>query len=225
MMGGGMMRGGGQPGVNTSLAALEGQAATGVVRKFDSNWGFITSDMFHGDLFVGLNGNKHLTMPLQMGDQVQFTVKKSYGKSGCEASEVQVIGQGATPPNNPDPNAGMMMGGSAMGGSMDRSRSPAARSPMAGMMNAAFSQGGGGGMGGGARSPAAMVGTLLMGYVRSYKGEWGFLNSPSFDGDLFVGNKSNPHLPRTLVDQDQVQFQVRIGPGGKAEAIDVMIFS
>merc|ERR1712187_389176 len=100
---------------------------------------------------------------------------------------------------------------------MDRSRSPAARSPMAGMMNAAFSAGGG--MCGGGRSPAAMVGTLLMGYVRSYKGEWGFLNSPSFDGDLFVGNKSNPHLPRTLVDGDQVQFQVRIGPGGKTEAI------
>merc|ERR1740121_1057683 len=104
MMGGGMMGGAGQPVGNSSLAALIDQAATGVVRKFDGKWGFITSDMFYGDCFVGLNGNKHLTVPLQMGDQVQFVVKKSYGKSGCEATEVQLIGQGAKPPNNPDPN-------------------------------------------------------------------------------------------------------------------------
>merc|ERR1719203_2523158 len=112
MMGGG---GGGQPAVNASLAALEGQAATGVVRKFNGNWGFITSEMFYGDIFVGLNGNKHLTMPLQMGDQVQFMVKKGY--KGCEANDVQVLGQGATPPNNPDPNPAPKMGG-AMGGGM-----------------------------------------------------------------------------------------------------------
>merc|ERR1719203_2690864 len=126
MMGGGMMRGAGQGGGNASLAALVDQAATGVVRKFDGNWGFITSEMFYGDIFVGLNGNKHLTMPLQMGDQVQFMVKKSY--KGCEASEVQVIGQGATPPDNPNPNGpapktmgggmGGMMGGGMMGGMM-----------------------------------------------------------------------------------------------------------
>merc|ERR1740139_1897394 len=115
MMGGGMMRGGGQAAGNSSLAALVDQAATGVVRKFDGNWGFITSEMYYGNIFVGLNGNKHLTMPLQMGDQVQFMVKKSY--KGCEASDVQVIGQGATPPNNPDPNPTPKMGG-AMGGGM-----------------------------------------------------------------------------------------------------------
>merc|ERR1740121_1359044 len=223
--------GGNQSIGNSSLAALEGQAATGVVRKFNGNWGFITSEMFYGDLFVGLNGNKHLTVPLQMGDQLQFVVKKSY--KNFEATEVTVLGQGATPPNNPDPNAALMMGGSALGHQMDRSRSPAPRMSMQAAMGAAGGSGMGGGMMGGAmipgqigpRNPATMVGTLLTGTVRSYKGERGFITSPSFDGDLFCGNKSNPHLPRTLVDGDQVQFQVRIGPAGKPEAIDVQLFS
>merc|ERR1719162_471193 len=116
MMGGGMMRGAGQGGGNSSLAALVDQAATGVVRKFDGNWGFITSEMFHGDLFVGLNGNKHLTMPLQMGDQVEFLVQKSYGgKSGGEAAEIQVLGHGATPPENA--LASMQGGGGPVGNS------------------------------------------------------------------------------------------------------------
>merc|ERR1740121_637126 len=145
MMGGGMMRGAGQGGGNSSLAALVDQAATGVVRKFDGNWGFITSEMFHGDLFVGLNGNKHLTMPLQMGDQVQFMVKKSYGKSGCEATEVQVIGQGAEPPNNPDPNPSIMMGGGMGGGGMGGAMGGMMGGGMGGAMGGMM----GGGMGGG----------------------------------------------------------------------------
>merc|ERR1719491_117878 len=79
--------------VGTSLGSLVGQRASGVVRKFEGQWGFITSTMLAGDLFVGLNGNKHLTMPLQSGDQVEFQVRKSYGKSGSEACQVQVLGQ------------------------------------------------------------------------------------------------------------------------------------
>jgi len=73
------------------------------------------------------------------------------------------------------------------------------------------------------RQPSAMPGVALTGMVRSFKGDWGFVNSESFDGDLFVGLRSNPHLAGELSAGDQIMFSISVGGGGKAEAVDVQV--
>merc|ERR1719444_733580 len=73
------------------------------------------------------------------------------------------------------------------------------------------------------RQPAAMTGVVLTGTIRSFRGDWGFVNSESFDGDLFVGLRGNPQLTGELSSGDQVMFSVQVGAGGKAEAIDVQV--
>jgi len=71
------------------------------------------------------------------------------------------------------------------------------------------------------RQAASLAGAAVTGWIKSFKGDWGFVNSQSFDGDLFIGLRSNPHLPGVLSAGDQVMFQISVGPGGKAEAINV----
>jgi len=183
-----------------SLGDMVGQRCTGSIRNFDGTWGFATSQRFPGDIFVGLKSNPHITA-LRMGDQIEFTVQRSAGsrsQTGFEAVQVQVIGAG-----------GMMP--SAAGG-LARSRSPRQTARTRGMPA-------------GPRSPVNMVGTTLTGWIRSYKGDWGFINSSAFDGDLFVGSKSNTHLSRPLAENDQIMFQISVGPGGKAEALDVQVLA
>jgi len=73
------------------------------------------------------------------------------------------------------------------------------------------------------RQPSAMTGVAVTGVIRSFRGDWGFVNSESFDGDLFVGLRSNPHLAGELNTGDQVMFTISVGSGGKAEAVDVQV--
>merc|ERR1740123_2616605 len=101
----------------------------------------------------------------------------------------------------------MNMMGTAAGGT-GRSRSPRARAG-----------------GDPSRQAASMAGAAVTGWVKSFKGDWGFVNSQNFDGDLFIGSRSNPHLPGVLSAGDQVMFQISVGPGGKAEAINVQVLS
>lgn len=55
----------------------------------------------------------------------------------------------------------------------------------------------------------SVVGQHLRGVVKSFKGGWGFINSPNFDGDLFVSQKANSHLqPNELQPGEAVEFEV-----------------
>merc|ERR1719433_589387 len=67
-------------------------------------------------------------------------------------------------------------------------------------------------------------GQRLRGWVRSFRGTWGFLNCESFDGDLFVGLKGNPHLTG-LDNDDEVEFEVATGDRGKVEAVNVTVIA
>merc|ERR1719491_410309 len=170
--------------VGTSLESLIGQRASGVVRKFEGNWGFITSTMFTGDVFVGLNGNKHLTNPLAMGDQVEFLVQRSCGKSGCEATDVQILGHGATPPDN---LAAMLASGQSC-------------------------------------ALAQLIGRKCSGVVRKFDGNWGFITSKMYTGDLFVGLNGNKHVTTPLEVGDMVEFQVQRSCGKSGcEATEVQV--
>jgi len=101
-----------------------------------------------------------------------------------------------------------MMGTAGVGVGAARSRSPRTRT--------------GGDTG---RQAASLAGAAVTGWIKSFKGDWGFVNSQSFDGDLFIGLRTNPHLPAVPVAGDQVMFQISVGPGGKAEAINVQVMA
>merc|ERR1719265_2961826 len=90
---------------------------------------------------------------------------------------------------------------------------PGTRGGMTSNLSALSSAGGGNG-------PAAFIGQTLEGWVRSFKGTWGFINSESFEGDLFMGTKSNQGLPASLAADERVAFRVSQGPSGKLEATD-----
>jgi len=180
---------------SSSLAGLEGQRVTGQVRSFDGNWGFGISDNFQGDIFIGTKSNP-LMGPLNRGDTIEFTVQRS--SSNKSQTGFEAVNVQVTESAPQDENGNNLMG-SAAGGS-GRSRSPR-------------------------RQATTMAGVAITGWIRSFKGDWGFVNSDSFDGDLFVGLRSNPHLPGELSANDQVMFQISVGPAGKAEAIDVQVLS
>lgn len=147
----------------------------GWVRSFRHTWGFLRSDEFQGDLFVGLKGNPHLSC-LAQDDQVEFEVKEvEHGRP--EAVNVEVLRSGP------------------QSGKTGISGGPGTR-PGAGRRHA--------------------------GRVRSFRDAWGFINSSSFPGDLFVGLKGNPHLDGLSKD-DPVEFEIRHDKSGKAEAVNVRL--
>lgn len=196
-----------------------GKMCFGTVRKFSGEWGFITSPRFSGDLFVGTRSNPHLANPLLQGEQVEFLVQASSGKAGrsFEAANVKVVAASsvgsAAPRAAPGPYAAapqnIVQHGShgsrrvAAPSAADRSRSPA------------------GGSGG--PDALALVGSRMTGQVRTYRGEWGFITSPYFSGDLFVGAKNNTQLEQSLRSGDQVSFQIGQSSSGKAEALEVQV--
>ncbi|CAL1133669.1 unnamed protein product [Cladocopium goreaui] len=53
-----------------------------------------------------------------------------------------------------------------------------------------------------------LLGQICSGTVRKFSGEWGFITSPHFDGDVFVGLRSNRHLGGPLVTGDIVEFRI-----------------
>ena len=71
-------------------AAFAGQRLKGQARRFRDTWGFLTSEAFQGDLFVGLNGNPHLAS-LSPHDQAGLYVKANKN-SNAEATSVTISG-------------------------------------------------------------------------------------------------------------------------------------
>ncbi|CAJ1379257.1 unnamed protein product [Effrenium voratum] len=148
----------------TSFSRWTGQLCSGTVKKFSGEWGFIVSPQFEGDLFVGTRSNPHISGGLLAGDIVEFEVFREKGKEAFEAVKVRVLSSVL-----PLPSLRRQASG--------RSRSPRlqTRRPRSLAVN-------------------GLEGQMLTGTIRSFKGDWGFVNSPAFAGDLFIGTKSNRHL-------------------------------
>jgi len=223
--------------VPCEISDLEGRRCSGQVRSFRDNWGFVTSPKFAGDLFVGMKSNPMLPRILAQGDQIEFTVQACVGKSrgGFEAVDVTFLdGISAVPeidaqaiglvPLNRRPVTPHSVADA-------RSRSPR-------QMPQQFLSGKGGQnrtgppLRGAAPItpviptkpwPSQCIGQTCIGIVRSFRQAWGFVISNSFEGDLFVGTRSNGHLPRDLATNDRVQFQVIQGQSGKLEAANVQL--
>merc|ERR1712107_778900 len=67
----------------------------------------------------------------------------------------------------------------------------------------------------------SMVGMRCHGWIKSFKGDWGFINSNFFQGDLFVGARENPRL-QNMQSGDIVEFDVN-KKGSRIEAINVVV--
>eukprot|EP00929_Paragymnodinium_shiwhaense_P119171 TRINITY_DN9104_c0_g1_i1.p1 TRINITY_DN9104_c0_g1~~TRINITY_DN9104_c0_g1_i1.p1 ORF type:complete len:552 (+),score=114.01 TRINITY_DN9104_c0_g1_i1:93-1748(+) len=182
---------------------LLGATVIGNVRSFRDNWGFVTSPMFDGDVFVGLKDNRHLP-GLAEGEQVQFTIGvQQNGK--CVALNVTVLPGGGAVGGPITPLVG---GRIAAAGGRDRSRSR--RRGRGGRRG-----------GGGSRDLSQMVGSEQTGWIKSFKAGWGFVNSDAFDGDLFIGMKDNGHLGQEPNQGDRVSFTVGQQKNGKLQAVNV----
>lgn len=179
--------------------SMVGQRCRGQVRSFRDTWGFVVSPQFYGDLFFGARSNPALaTKNPKEGDNVEFTVavQQSANSPKPQYEAVQVsFGNGSS----------FAQGLKHQSPARDHSRTPRL----------------GGGRFGDARS---FIGQVVEGWIRSYRGEWGFANSSKFTGDIFVGSKNNPMLLGTQVEPDQrISFEVSQGSSGKLEAINVQL--
>ncbi|CAJ1428657.1 unnamed protein product [Effrenium voratum] len=169
----------------TSFSRWTGQLCSGTVKKFSGEWGFIVSPQFEGDLFVGTRSNPHISGGLLAGDIVEFEVFREKGKEAFEAVKVRVLSSVL-----PLPSLRRQASG--------RSRSPRlqTRRPRSLAVNGLVRR-----LVGPCDTTLGCVwralreeGQMLTGTIRSFKGDWGFVNSPAFAGDLFIGTKSNRHL-------------------------------
>lgn len=203
------------------LEELCGKMCSGTVRKFSGEWGFITSPRFSGDLFVGTRSNPHLGRPLQQGEQVEFLIQAGSGRGGrsFEAANVKAIGASSTPGSAARAPPAHYAGAPAAS-AMQQQQSAQQAARRASAADRSRSPVGGGGAG---PDALAFVGSRLTGQVRTFRGAWGFITSPQFSGDLFVGAKNNTQLEQSLRPGDQVSFQIVQGAAGKAEAAEVQL--
>jgi len=74
----------------------------------------------------------------------------------------------------------------------------------------------------GSRQSSSIAGRTLTGWVRSFKGSWGFAVSNDFDGDIFVGKSTNSHLQEDLRSGDMIRFVAQYN-GNKIEAAQVEV--
>lgn len=154
----------------------------GWVRNFTGQWGFLNSDDFDGDLFVGLRSNPHMS-GLAQGDQVEFEIQIIDGKR--EAVNVQV-------------KSDNLNGSTISSSNTSRQQSSSnGREPLRSQAKASE----------GRAQVGHLVGQRLVGKVRKFRDQWGFVTSTSFAGDLFIHARSNPELGPVIAG-DPVEFEV-----------------
>lgn len=209
----------------------------GRVRSWKEPWGFIVSDAFEGDLFAHKDSFVGEFPPGSLsGAEVQF--EKSTDPRGRPAAlNIQVIamGKGEESHTISAPLRGSKGWGKGNGGhgsdGYDRwSGGKAGRSSS----RSGDSYGKGNYIGGGAPrkgSPQGvnranshavehLIGQKLRGEIRNWKGDFGFLVSKRFEGDLFV-HRQNAKLPLNPAAGTAVSFQVQLDVKGRATATEV----
>merc|ERR1719412_1992671 len=68
-----------------------------------------------------------------------------------------------------------------------------------------------------------ILGQTIVGSVRSWKGEWGFVVAPeSYEGDLFCHKGNLQNGLDSLQVGAKVQYEVNIDPRGRASAFNVI---
>eukprot|EP00435_Cladocopium_sp_Y103_P036835 s78_g9.t1 len=163
-----------------------------MVRSFKDTWGFLRSDSVPGDVFVGLR--EMLGNPHLTTLAEGNTVLFDVRKVGGDWRQplIQVSEPSAVPSQRHSGWVSAWLWMCAVWGFGE---------PSANLEN--------------------MAGIFFT-HRGSFTGSWGFINSPSFSGDLFVGLRNNPQLSAALAAGDQVEFSIR-QMDNKTEAIDVHV--
>mmetsp|Transcript_19966 Transcript_19966/g.56316 ORF Transcript_19966/g.56316 Transcript_19966/m.56316 type:complete len:521 (-) Transcript_19966:135-1697(-) len=171
----------------------------GTVKTFRDGWGFLVSDQVEGDIYVKMRDSPYLGNPLQQGEAVSFDLvyrNESSGKNnGATATNVQRMGAGggmARPTTVPPPPAWPP----ALGGGGGRQAAPA----------------------------AGAVSSQHMGTVAQFKpppDSWGWLESPTCQGQVFFGLRDNPQLQKVPEVGDKLVFELGAGPKGRSKAINI----
>ncbi|CAK9107367.1 unnamed protein product [Durusdinium trenchii] len=178
--------------ISQELEILVGQRLFGWVKSYKDSWGLLSSLRFPGDLFVGLGKNPQLKSPLRPGDGVVFNVEFDEAKGKFQATNVTRTGG----------TVELDVRGATRG--HDRGAA-AGRAAMAVASEEPLS--------------SRMIGERCSGVVKSFRDDWGFVNSDAFEGDLFLHLGSNPGLT-PLQPGEVVDFTIS-SSGEKLHATDV----
>jgi len=187
----------------SNVLSLVGKKARGWVKSFKDTWGLLNSRAFDGDLFFGIRANPQLrTKALSANVRVEFGIDLD---SSRKAQAVNVV---FVDPPQPQPQQRR-----TPGRSIPVSAAPLkAEIPVQSVIPKH--------RGSVTRKPTAedCIGCQCTGKIRSFKGDWGFVVSESFEDDLFVHKGSNPNQGQ-LQEGDLVIFEVAQGVSGKCHAL------
>lgn len=219
-----------------------GERLTGIVRSWRRDWGFIRSEQhFEGDLFCHqeqlepadsfLRGEVDISQ-LVVNNMVSFEVMVDQ-KGRAHAAKVRLIdqvtgGDHAMSPQLPrsmNAGSGLMpsqhsvpsvVGGEMLAGHSQKAqvfgRTPEKKEPGVTALN-----------GNNTERFQHIIGQMVVGSVRSWKGEWGFVVAPeAYEGDLFCHKGNLQNGLDSLQVGAKVQYEVNIDPRGRASAFNVI---
>lgn len=180
-------------------AAGQGQYV-GTVKTFRDGWGFLVCDQLPGDVYVKMRDSPNLVQPLQQGEAVSFDLvyrNASEKNNGATAANVQRLGGGG----------GMAMTPRAA------MPPPQPQQPWQGK-----------GKGKGAPQPMGAQSAQHTGTLVQFKpppDNWGWVESPTCNGQVFFGLRDNPQLQPPPNVGDTLVFELGAGPKGRSKAINV----
>jgi len=231
------------------MTLLDGQTCYGSVKSFRDNWGFLVSDQFASDLFFHLRDNPSMTPHPTSGMAVTFTVDASGSKP--KAVNVLSTGDNfaGMPVAPPSRSMSLLTSDGAVSGVVRSFKgdwgflnsdafegdcffhlrdNPQAQGIGVGTaVTFAVSVSNTGkrqatNMTVVKKEPMELIGQTASGTVRSFANSHGFIISPIFNGDLFVGMIGNPHLRgQQLMTGEAVEFTISADKNGRPEAVNV----
>jgi len=173
----------------------------GTVRTFRHGWGFLTSPQLTGDIYVNLVQSPKLEgEALVAGEAVTFELQHRASadrNNGSQAVNVQRTSAASQPPpprSNPPP-------------------------PNQYTITPAYMQGQGPGFSQGNKAGKSTFYHGTMAMVREKDG-WGWIKSPTVNGDIFFGMRDNPQLLELPKLGDQLSFEIAVDPkSGRNKAL------
>jgi cold shock CspA family protein len=218
-----------------------GERLTGTVRSWRRDWGFIRSEQhFEGDLFCHqeqlepadsfLRGEVDIAQTL-VNNMVSFEVMVDQ-KNRAHAAKVRLVdqvtgGDQVLPPQlSGSMDVGSLQSGSGMVPNFSQQLAPSVGGEMLTGQSQMFgtpAKQEPGLSGNNTERFQHILGQMVVGSVRSWKGEWGFLVAPeAYEGDLFCHRGNLQNGADSLKVGAKVQYEVNIDPRGRATALSVL---
>lgn len=175
----------------------------GSVKTFRDGWGFVISDQHQGDIYVSAKSNPGIDAPLQKGEMVEFELDHrlvdNKNNGACAINLTRMHGGGYGAPSPPPARSYM-----------------AQTPPPPPMVPKGF------GKGHMAAGSGPYPGQEVSGVMVTVKDGWGWAQTPSVDGDVFLGMRDNAHLSALPNVGDELTFALNLDPkSGRYKAVSV----